>query len=90
MTSANNKAKQIEEAGVFYSRQDGAPQTVKEHLISQLVPCSDCQTIDETEISNELLNSKFVIWCGCGKSTDAMDSIEEALEEWKLMNGDES
>lgn len=65
------------------------PQTEKEHLIAQLVPCRECQTIDDTEVNHELLNSKFMIWCGCGNSTDAFDTIEEAVEEWKLLNGDE-
>lgn len=58
----------------------------KRRLIEKLSPCKTCETLDDVEVSNEMLNDKFVVWCGCGNGTDSHDTLQDAINAWSTRN----
>lgn len=54
--------------------------------LRELVMCCNCQGSEALEISYELIAQRWVVWCGCGNSSDAHGQLRLAIKDWNRRN----
>lgn len=54
--------------------------------LQPLATCSNCQGSEALDISYELIGRHWVVWCGCGNSSDAHGKLLHAINDWQRRN----